>query len=128
VANFVRTHLLQYHATAGVLVGEPVKVTVEMTCNLALSFFEKTEAHTIPGKACGKAYCKRAGIPEWRKSARAAPEFFGPFPAPGQVVVFFIRGRKENVAQSLVGSGQSLGTIQRLGSDFTGVVDSHQAG
>jgi hypothetical protein len=48
--------------------------------------------------------------------------------APGQVVDFFFGGMLHGLAHLGQLGGQGLALVQRLGADFTGVVDAHQAG
>ena len=48
--------------------------------------------------------------------------------APGQVVHFFLGGVFHGLAHFGQLGGQGLALVQRLGADFTGVVDTHQPG
>jgi hypothetical protein len=47
--------------------------------------------------------------------------------APGQVVEFFIGGLLHAVANLYPFCGERLTLIETLGTDFAGVVDTHQA-
>ncbi|MCY1180900.1 hypothetical protein D9M73_213730 [compost metagenome] len=48
--------------------------------------------------------------------------------APGQVVDFFLSGMLHGLAHFGQLGGQGLALVQRLGADFTGMVDAHQPG
>ena len=54
-------------------------------------------------------------------------EFFEALPAPGEVIIFFIRRLFHLVAGFLAMRRQCLALVKRLGAYFAGVVDAHHA-
>lgn len=127
VCRLVRFHLQKYGATGVVCCRQVLQVTLYMALNLALGFGDEPEADGIAGESSHRPDQYGAAIPEGPEYAGFGPQIAQSLSAPDEMIALFTSGAEQKRTYRGVGGNQSLAVIQRLGRDFTGVIDAHQA-
>ncbi|MCY1457008.1 hypothetical protein D9M71_742650 [compost metagenome] len=89
---------------------------------------DKTQADLVADQAGQCADAERHAVEQWVEYAWMATELTDTLFAPGQVVNLFFGRVLHGLAHLWQLGGQGLALVQRLGADFTGMVDTHEAG
>src|SRR5207253_2099932 len=71
---------------------------------------------------------ERPGVPEKIRVARPRTELYQTLLRPRQMVFLLTRGHCETAADLGIARNKRLRAVERLGADFAGVIDPHQAG
>ena len=98
----------------------------QVILHLTLGFHDKAQADRIAGPAGGQSNGKSPGKPQRVQQAWAVLEFLQALLRPGQVIEFLLGGAQHVFAPFGRARHQGLGLIQRLGTDFTHMVDPHE--
>ncbi len=126
VMDFIVPHLLDHGARKLIIGRQPIQVAVQMLLDLAFGLGHETQAHAIAGTSGQQPDGECAAVPEWIQQAGTAAELLDAGLRPRQVVGLFARSLLEHRAQGRIARRQRLGVVQRLGADFTDVIDPHQ--
>ena len=127
VACFILFHLFEDTPRPVVVCGQFLQVTFKMFDNLVFGFSQEAETPLVADNSRGGTNGKRAGIPERVEQAGMAAEFFESLPAPGEVIIFFIRRQFHPLAGFPVMCRQCLAHVEGLGADLARMVDAHHA-
>ena len=99
---------------------------VQMGFYLTFRFDHKPETGCVADLSGNGTYHKSAGIPERIQYTDMRAEFMDALRCPGQVIFFFKTGLFKLLLQFAAAREQSLRLVQRLGADFTDMIDPHQ--
>ncbi len=103
------------------------QVLIQMLAHLVFGSSDEAQADLVADQAGEGADTKRHAIEQRVEHAGVAAQLTDALFAPGQVVDFFLGGMLHGLAHLWQLGGQGLALIERLGADFTGMVDAHQA-
>ena len=128
MARLVGFHGFEDGAAAPVFRRQGLQVFFQMRFDLAFGLDDEAEVPAIAAKPSRESDRVAAGIPERIQQTGPAVQLLQAFGAPGQVIGLFLRGRQQLRACRLVARDGRLAHVQRLRTDFAGVVDAHQPG
>jgi len=99
-----------------------------VSTHLFFGFGDKSEAPFVAEQPAGCANRERAGVPDRTQCARALVEFVEALFAPRQVIKLLFGGAVHLFFDSWVPRNHGVALIESLCRNFTGMVDSHEAG
>ena len=99
-----------------------------MLADLVLGGGDEPEADLVADQPGGGADTERQPVEQRIEYAGMTAQLADALLAPGQVVDFFLGRVLHGLAHFGQFGGQGLALVQRLGTDFPGMVDAHQAG
>jgi hypothetical protein len=105
-----------------------LKVFVQMLAHLIFGRCNEPQADLVADQPGDRTNPERHAIKQRIEHAGMAAQLMNALLAPDQVVDFFFGGMLHGGTHFRQLGGQGLTLVQRLGADFTGVVDAHQAG
>ena len=126
MALLVGVHLLEQGAAAVIAGRELREVIIEVLDHLAFGLDDEPETPPIAGKPGRGADGERTGVPERIESARRRTELFEPRATPHEMIVLFAGRLLHRGAGRGIARHQRLAVVERLGRDFTRVIDPHQ--
>jgi hypothetical protein len=108
--------------------GQLRHVLRQMLLDLSLGLDDKSQVRAVAADAGGKPDGERARIPERVRIAGPRAELRQTLLRPRQVVFLLARGRCKAPPDLGIARDERLRAVERLGTDFAGVIDAHQAG
>ena len=127
VMQFIGAHLFKDGAAPPVALRDLRQMGIQMPHDLILGLRQKAEVPFIAKDAGHETDRERTGIPERREVARVVVQFPQALFAPVEMIDLFIGRFAHGLFERGLPGRERLRLVERLGRDFPGVVDPHQA-